>query len=151
MTATVTDIGAPYALAPDEGDEFRWFGSTLRLKAAHPALGALASRIEAGDEPPMHVHANEDEWLVVTGGEVTFYAGELAHRGGPGTFVYFPRGVPHTFTIESGSAQVLVLAAPGGFERMFERAPSTPDEAVAALQAFGMEVVGPNPRELRQS
>jgi quercetin dioxygenase-like cupin family protein len=149
MTTTITDTAAPYALGPDEGDVFPWFGSTLTLKAAHPALGVLASRIEAGDEPPMHVHANEDEWLFVTEGEVTFYAGDVVHRGGPGTFVYFPREVPHTFTVESGSAQVLVLASPGGFERMFERGPKTPDEAVAALQAFGMEVVGPNPRELR--
>ena len=79
----------------------------------------------------MHVHSNEDEWLVVTEGEVTFYAGELVRRGGRGTFAYFRRGIPHTFVVESGSAEMLVLVSPGGFMRMVERALTSPDEAIA--------------------
>ena len=58
--------------------------------------------------------------------------------------MFFPRGVPHTFTIESPAARML-LNAPGGFERMFEMAPSTPDEAVAALARYDIQVVGPHP------
>lgn len=43
---------------------------------------------------------------------------------------------------------MLLLNAPGGFERMFELAPSTPDEGVAALPRYDVEVVGPHPRDL---
>jgi hypothetical protein len=40
------------------------------------------------------------------------------------------------------------MNTPGGFERMFELGPKTPEDAVRALKAFGMEVVGPQPRHL---
>jgi quercetin dioxygenase-like cupin family protein len=97
----------------------------------------------------MHVHQHEDEWLVVLEGEMTFYAGDLVLGGGPGTVAYFPRNLPHTFVVETDRARMLVLASPGGFVRMFERAPTTRQEAAAALVAYGADPVGPNPRELR--
>jgi hypothetical protein len=34
------------------------------------------------------------------------------------------------------------MNTPGGFERMFELAPNTPEEATRALTAFGMDVGG---------
>jgi hypothetical protein len=47
---------------------------------------------------------------------------------------------------------MLLLNAPGGFERMFERAPSTPEEAMSAFASYDIEVVGPHPRDAtRQS
>ena len=61
--------------------------------------------------------------------------------------MFFPRGIAHTFTIESESARMLLLNAPGGFERMFELAPSTLEEAIAALARYDVEVVGPHPRD----
>ncbi len=57
---------------------------------------------------------------------------------------------PHTFTIQTPTARMLLLNAPGGFERMFELAPTTPDEAVAALARDDVDVVGPHPREAAQ-
>jgi hypothetical protein len=45
---------------------------------------------------------------------------------------------------------MLLLNAPGGFERMFELAPNTLDEAVAALGRYDVEVVGPHPRDAAQ-
>jgi hypothetical protein len=79
-------------------------------------------------------------------GEVTFHVGGENFRGAAGVFVSFPRGIPHTFTIESTSARFLVMNTPGGFEHMFELGPKTPDDAVRAMQAYGMEVVEPPPR-----
>jgi hypothetical protein len=69
------------------------------------------------------------------------------HVGKTGAFVSFPRGIPHTFTAESRTARFLVMNTPGGFERMFELAPKTPEEAVRALNAYGIEVAGPHPRQ----
>ena len=42
---------------------------------------------------------------------------------------------------------MLLLNAPGGFERMFELAPTTLDDAVAALARYDVDVVGPHPRD----
>jgi hypothetical protein len=55
--------------------------------------------------------------------------------------------IPHTFTVTSSTARLLLLNAPGGFERMFELAPQTADEAVPALRQYGVEVVGPHRRD----
>jgi hypothetical protein len=54
---------------------------------------------------------------------VTFHVGGENYRGSAGAFVSFPRGIAHTFSVESAAARFLVMNTPGGFERMFERAP----------------------------
>ncbi len=149
MSATVANTNQPYVREGGEGEVLRWFGARLTVKAEHPSLGALDCTIDEGDEPPLHVHEHEDEWLFVLEGEITFYAGDVEQRGGPGALAYFPRRIPHTFVVESGAARLLVLSSPGGFIRMFERAPTTPEQAIDALRAYGCEVVGPNPRQLR--
>jgi quercetin dioxygenase-like cupin family protein len=137
-----------YHLRAGEGTPMAWFAAKFQLKASDEQIGLMELAASPGVEPPMHVHRNEDEWYYLLDGEVTFHAGEDSYRGQPGSFVFFPRNLPHTFTIETPSARMLLLNAPGGFERMFELAPSTPDEAVAALARYNVEVVGPHPRDL---
>ncbi len=139
----------PYALPAEGGRKMAWFGSTVVRKASAPGVGITETRMKAGDEPPLHVHRNEDEWLYVLEGAVTFHVGGENHFGEAGAFVSFPRGIPHTFSLETPAARILVVNTPGGFERMFEAEPGTPEEAERALTAFGMEVVGPHPRHAR--
>ena len=138
--------GNPYALAVGAGKAMSWFAASITLKASSPGLGVVEVVISPGDEPPLHVHKNEDEWFYVLDGAMTFHVGGENFHGTTGTFVSFPRGIPHTFTIESAAARCLVMNTPGGFERMFEIAPKTPEEAVRALNAVDIEVVGPHPR-----
>lgn len=137
----------PYHLATGEGEPMSWFTASFRLKASDDQIGMMELEGSPGVEPPMHVHRNEDEWYYLLDGEVTFHVGPDTYRGRAGSFVFFPRAVPHTFTIETPAARMLLLNAPGGFERMFELAPKTPEEAVAALARYGVEVVGPHPRD----
>lgn len=125
-----------------------WFASTITLKASNPGIGVTEVVLRPGEEPPFHVHKNEDEWLYVLEGAVSFHVGGESYFGEAGAFVFFPRGIPHTFTIETPSARFLVMNTPGGFERMFELAPRTAEEAQQAMAAFGMDVVCPHPREL---
>lgn len=139
----------PYALPAGAGTVLSWFGSTIALKASAADLGVTEVDMSPGDEPPLHVHKNEDEWLYVLEGAVTFHVGGEDHLGTAGAFVSFPRAIPHTFSIESPAARFLVINTPGGFEHMFERQPKTPQEAEAALRAFGMEIVGPHPRHAK--
>lgn len=141
-------------------DAFWWQGGLYVLKARAEdtggALGLVEARLYRGFGPPLHVHSREDEGLYVIEGEVRFRQGTEEFVGGPGAWVWGPRGVPHTFKVESESARMLVLATPGGFERMFEvggvpvsESPEPPvqeydpDEAVAMSKEFAFEVVGP--------
>jgi uncharacterized RmlC-like cupin family protein len=53
---------------------------------------------------PYHLAAGEGEpmsWF-------TAHVGSETYRGRPGSFVFFPRGVPHTFTIEGPVARMLL-------------------------------------------
>jgi quercetin dioxygenase-like cupin family protein len=144
--STEVSTKAPYGLAAGAGKAMTWFESTITLKASCPEIGITEAILSPGEEPPLHVHRNEDEWLYLLEGEMTFHVGGENYRSTPGAFVSFPRGIAHTFTVESKKARFLVMNTPGGFERMFELGPKTPEEAVRALTAFGMEVVGPHPR-----
>jgi quercetin dioxygenase-like cupin family protein len=145
--STQIQTNSPYALPAGGGTPLGWFGSSITLKASASGIGVCEVVIRPGEEPPLHVHKNEDEWFYMLEGEVTFHVGQENHRGSAGAFVSFPRGIPHTFSVESPAARFLVMNTPGGFEHMFELAPKTPDEAVRALAAFGIEVVGPHPRQ----
>src|SRR5262249_35648645 len=137
----------PYALAAGAGTTRTWFNSLLTLKASSEDIGVTEVFIRPGDEPPFHVHKNEDEWFYVLEGEVTLHVVGQKQVGRIGAFVSFPRGIPHTFTVESTRARFLVINTPGGFERMFELAPKTPEDAVRTLTEFGIEVVGPHSRQ----
>jgi quercetin dioxygenase-like cupin family protein len=145
-----TQTARPYHLAAGEGQPMSWFTAEFQLKASDAQIGLMEVTASPGIGPPMHVHAHEDEWYYVLEGEVTFHVGEATHQGQAGSLVFLPRGVPHTFTINSATARLLLLNAPGGFERMFELAPTTLEEGVAALARYDVEVVGPHPRDVAQ-
>ena len=145
--STQAETSTPYVLPPGGGTALGWFGSTITRKASCPDIGVTEMVLRPGEEPPFHVHKNEDEWFFLLEGEMTFHVGGENYAGRPGTFASLPRGIPHTFSVVSPAARLLVLNTPGGFEHMFELAPKTEEEAVRALTAFGMEVVGPHPSQ----
>jgi quercetin dioxygenase-like cupin family protein len=142
-----TATASAYHLASGAGEPMSWFTAAFQLKASNSQLGAMELSAAPGVEPPMHVHRHEDEYYYLLDGEVTFHVGGENYRGEAGSFVFLPRAVPHTFTIQSPTAQMLLLNAPGGFERMFELAPTTPEDAIAALARYDVEVVGSHPRQ----
>ena len=140
-------VDAPYLLAPGEGTPMSWLNAAMRLKASSPAIGIVEVTIAPGDEPPLHAHSRESEWFYLLDGAVTFYVGDQVFSGGRGAFVSFPVGLPHTFAVDTARARFVLINTPGGFERMFELAPKTIPDAVNALRAYGVDVVGPHPRE----
>src|ERR671936_787718 len=142
-----TQSPTPRVLGRNEGEPMSWFTARMWLKEAAPGLGAVEVLIEPGAEPPLHAHSREDEWFYVAEGEATFHVGGQTLRAPAGAFVALPRGVAHTFTVETPRARFLMLNAPGGFERMFELAPQTVEDAVAAINRYGIDVVGPHPRQ----
>ena len=95
----------PYALAHDDGQALWFLGNVLtRVKATGEqtggAYGLIDQVIPAGFASPWHVHHAEDETFYVLEGTITFLCGETRVVGGPGTFVYGPRGVPHGSLID---------------------------------------------------
>jgi quercetin dioxygenase-like cupin family protein len=142
-------------------DAFWWQGSLMTIKARAEDTGGALGLVEAhfrqqGFGPPLHVHSREDEAFYILEGEIRFRQGEDEFVGGPGSWVWGPRGIPHAFRVHSRGARALVMLTPGGFERMFEEGgvqasesdtppeqPYDPAAAQALAERFGFEVVGP--------
>src|SRR5919107_970200 len=105
-------------LGPGEGTPVWFLGNLMVVKATarstNGAYGLLESLVAAGASPPLHVHHREDESFWVLEGEATFICGDQRFRASPGSFVFLPRGVPHTFVVESSTpARWLTLLTPG--------------------------------------
>jgi quercetin dioxygenase-like cupin family protein len=66
-----------------------------------------------------HRHTKEDEAWYVIEGELSFEVGEQAAIAGPGTFVYAPRDVSHSFKVNKVPARYLILFTPAGIEDLF--------------------------------
>jgi quercetin dioxygenase-like cupin family protein len=120
----------------------------VRGEDSNGALAALDVINGPGEGPPLHVHTREDETIYLLEGELRWKLdGELS-GGGPGSFIYIPRGVPHTWQIVGeGHGRMLVTFSPAGMEGFFDRLSSMTefdlDEFKNAAAAHGMQVVGP--------
>jgi hypothetical protein len=118
-----------------EEDSFWWQGGLMEIKARAGDTGGAFGVLE---------------------GQIRFGVGDDEFVAGPGAWVWQPRGVPHSFKVESDYARALVIFTPGGIERMFEEggesagASAEPppqreydlEASVALAKKFGFEVVG---------
>jgi quercetin dioxygenase-like cupin family protein len=73
-----------------------------------------------GNVPPRHIHHREDETFYVIEGEMTFSIGDRTIKATPGTMVFAPRDVAHSFTIDSEQVRILVQVTPAGAEGFFK-------------------------------
>jgi quercetin dioxygenase-like cupin family protein len=134
-----------------------WMGSryTIRLAAAQSggSLGIFEGEVAPGEGPPLHVHLDHDEVIHVLEGEYEFWLDGAVSQAGPGTSVFLPRGVPHTFRVVGPVAgRNLAILTPGGFEGFFREAASRDlkvprdMEALAELAGgLGLKFLGPAP------
>jgi quercetin dioxygenase-like cupin family protein len=67
-----------------------------------------------------HIHHREDETFYVLEGEITFSIGDRTIKATPGTMVFAPRDVVHSFTIDSEQVRILVMSTPAGVEDFFK-------------------------------
>lgn len=141
-----------------EGRLIRFFADEFEVKSQRDGRDVVDITANAGCEPPMHVHDHEDESFIVLEGAVTFFAGDEVIDAGPGTHVYAPRGIAHTYAVRSGVARMIVTASPSGFVEMLDAVneefggtmPAAPAPEHfpllgATLARFGITIVGPNP------
>jgi len=142
-----------------------WFLDNLvsiRLAGADGSDGVsiLEFRGPMGDSPPLHIHHREDEIFHILEGDFRLCGAGKIRTAGAGDIVLAPKGIPHTYRIDSvAGGRYLTITACGDFER-FVRALSRPAQrlelppsslptsaAIVALtataRAHGIEIVGP--------
>jgi quercetin dioxygenase-like cupin family protein len=160
--SNVTTNAEPSLVGPGESDAYWFLGALATIKASTETTGGGVAVIEhlapRGHGSPLHVHTREDEWFYVLEGELTFWVDGEVSAAPAGSFVYGPKGLPHTFIVSSQVARFLLVTEPAGFER-FTRALGQPAErheipppateppdidGLAKLAAtFGLQIVGP--------
>ena len=113
-----------FGLEEGEGNARWWGGGLATIKVTGKETGDLYSIVEIlepqGARAPLHLHRKEDEAFYVLEGEMTFRIGEETIKARPGSFVFGPKDVPHTYTVDSGPARLLFLLSPAGFEGFIE-------------------------------
>jgi quercetin dioxygenase-like cupin family protein len=130
-----------FGLEAGEGEARWWGGGLATIKVTGKQTGDLYSIVEIlepqGAQAPLHVHRKEDEAFYVLEGEMTFHIGEETIEARPGSFVFGPKDVPHTYTVDSGPAKLLFLLSPPGFEGFIEAISEPAKAHPAAIQVGG--------------
>lgn len=118
-------------LEHDEGEALWSAGSLMVVKATsedtHGGLTVIEQESPPGLVSPSHQHDDEEQCLYLLAGSLDLTCGGIERTVGPGTFVVFPRGVPHSFVVGAEGARFLSLTTPAGFET-FARAIGVPAE-----------------------
>jgi mannose-6-phosphate isomerase-like protein (cupin superfamily) len=157
----------PFIVRRGERDPIWSLGGHFSLKLgsadAPDAFALVESVAFRTTEPPLHVHTREHEAWYVLDGQMTFVVGDDEFVAKSGDFVFAPRGLPHSFTVDVEPTRVLVFATPAGFEHFAgelgvpaqsESPPADlalPDPAqLGPIGAkYGIDVVGPPLRVMR--
>ncbi|CAL9417167.1 hypothetical protein SUDANB6_01775 [Streptomyces sp. enrichment culture] len=97
---------------------------TTKLSAEETggALGITHFSAVMGERAPRHTHTLEDEIFIIEGGDVRLTVGDRMEIVNGAGVLFLPRGIPHSYLVESETARFYVVTTPGGFERFFSRA-----------------------------
>jgi quercetin dioxygenase-like cupin family protein len=116
-------------------------------------LAVFETTTSPGDGPPLHKHANQDEWWYVLEGEFVFQVGEEKFRADAGASVFGPRGIPHSFlSVGTAPGRMIISFLPAGrMEEFFEEfakfttalSAGEKPEAPPNNARHGIEPVGP--------
>jgi quercetin dioxygenase-like cupin family protein len=145
--------------------EYLWCSRHACLRArsfrdGSDGISVLEHAARRGDSPPLHLHVNEDEIFHILEGDIRFQVGTEQRNGQAGDTVLAPKGIPHTYRVESNTGRWLTVTTHEQFEEFVRAMARKPDakelppiggapsqEDIAALtetaKRFGIEIVGP--------
>lgn len=152
-----------YALAEEDAEAVWFLGTLATIKAGAERTSGALSIVEfthpPGYQVPPHIHHRADEAFYILAGEAQGSCGDRSWRGGPGSFIWLPRGTPHAYSVVGDATlRTLAINLPAGFEQFVAEAgepslertlppPSEPDFARldAAAAKVGIEHLAPPP------
>ena len=111
-----------YAHRPADSPAYWNFGTYWRLLASSNDTGGRSATFDElfpkGPVAPPHVHDREEEAFFVLEGNLVFTLGDddAELLAPPGTYVYIPPGVRHSFRCDATVGRVYNTLVPGGFD-----------------------------------
>lgn len=112
-----------FALDAGDGKPIWYLQMLMTIKASGDKTGGVLGLIELECPPgksPLHVHHNDDEAFYLLEGRVTYTCGDQQFEGGPGSFIWLPRDIPHRLRFET-HCKLLQFCLPAGLEVFHER------------------------------
>ena len=94
-----------YVVGPGEGVPDRTPDVKASGRSTGGSLTVMELTVDGG--PPRHTHTHEDESFYVFTGVVDVECGEDRFEAGPGSFVFLPRDLSHTFRSVGGPVTAL--------------------------------------------
>jgi quercetin dioxygenase-like cupin family protein len=114
-------------------------------------LAVVESHDVPGGGPPPHIHHREDETFQILAGEYEFTVGGQTIVAKPGTTLFAPRGLAHTYRyLGKSPGRLMCVITPSGFEGFFESIGAlTPQQqqdiphVMEIAKEFGLEILPP--------
>jgi quercetin dioxygenase-like cupin family protein len=151
-------MNTPFIVRPGEGRLLSLGNFEAVVLADAPATSGQFSVLQTQREPtdfgpPMHVHRNAAEAFYVLEGTYLMYVEQRQDLCPPGSFVYVPPNVPHTFKVVSREPGTKLnifspAAMVGFFEELAEaeaNGTATPEALSLISERHDMGIVGPVP------
>jgi quercetin dioxygenase-like cupin family protein len=115
------------------------------------ALSVVEHPFAVGALVPPHVHTREDEYSIVTEGEIGFRSGDREVVLPAGGYITKPRGELHAmWNAGTVPARMIEIISPAGFEHLFrevadlvEAGPPPVDQIAALAANYGLEFGDP--------
>jgi quercetin dioxygenase-like cupin family protein len=153
---TATDPSQLTVVGPGEGRSgfLRSIGVEFKLWG-HDTGGALSvveHTFPVGALVQPHQHTREDEYSIVTEGEIGFRSGVREVVLGPGGYITKPRGELHAmWNAGRLPARMIEIISPAGFEHFFREmvdllaaGPVTPGQSVDLADRYGLQYAQPD-------
>jgi quercetin dioxygenase-like cupin family protein len=155
---TMTGMQAPPLTVVQPGDgpqgDLGSIGVVFKLWG-HDTGGALSiveHPFPVGALVPPHTHTREDEYSIVTEGEIGFRSGDREVVLGPGGYITKPRGELHTmWNAGLSPARMIEVISPAGFEHFFREladmataGPPPPPGIMALADQYGLQFGQPD-------
>jgi quercetin dioxygenase-like cupin family protein len=154
-TATVSDPPALTIIQPGDGDT-GWLGTVgVQFKLSGSQTNGAVSVVEhpfpVGALVVPHLHTLEDEYSIVTEGEIGFRSGDREVVLGPGGYITKPRGEMHSmWNAGQVPARMIEIISPSGFESFFRElsavlagGPPDPEQLMPLAARYGIQLGQP--------
>ena len=145
----------PIEVPANGGKSVNVLGIPMFIRVHGRDTGGVISVVESHDAPgggpPPHIHHREHETFQIVEGGYEFMVGDKKIIARPGTTLFAPRGVPHTYRyLGTKPGRLMCFITPSGFEGFFEEigslAPPQQQEIPRVMEIakkFGLEILPP--------
>src|SRR5258708_2393503 len=121
------EMSLPYVAQGADHEQLGWLGGgVMRIlldgEKTDGQLAMIRSDPAGGSASPVHVHADEDEVIVLLRGSGIFWVGDKRFELSEGGVAFLPRKLPHAYRFTSEVVDMLAVCTPAGTEKFFRAA-----------------------------